>query len=55
MAARFEPSLYGALVTSILTLVSVSLYFVEKFRLGIAAAALNVAILFVLKFVLLSR
>jgi len=50
---QIEPFVIGALVTAILALVGVLFYFAEKDRLTAIAAALNVAILFVLRFTLL--
>ena len=43
----------GALVTAILALVGILLYFAEKFWLTAITAAVNVVILFVLRFALL--
>ncbi len=50
---HIEPFLIGALVTAILALVGILFYFAEKFRLAAITAALNVVILFVLRFTLL--
>jgi len=51
--AHVEPFLVGAVVTAILALVGVLLYFAEKYPLTAVVASLNVIILFVLRFTLL--
>ncbi len=48
-----QPFLIGALVTAVLALVGILLYFAEDHRLTAITAALNVLILFVLRFTLL--
>jgi hypothetical protein len=48
-----EPFVIGALATAILALVGILFYFVESYRLTAVTAALNVAILFVLRFTVL--
>jgi hypothetical protein len=49
----FEPFIIGALVTAVFALVGVLFYFNQKFSFTVIAAALNVVILFVLRFALL--
>jgi hypothetical protein len=51
--ASIEPFIIGAVVTAILVLVGVLFYFAEKYRLTTITAALNISILFVLRFTLL--
>jgi hypothetical protein len=51
--ANVEPFVVGALATAILALVGILFYFVESYRLTAITAALNVAILFVLRFTML--
>jgi hypothetical protein len=48
-----EPFVIGALVTAILTLVGILFYFAEKYGLTAITAAVNVVILFVLRFTLI--
>lgn len=48
-----QPFLIGALVTAVLALVGILFYFAEDHRLTAITAALNVLILFVLRFTLL--
>lgn len=48
-----EPFMIGALVTAILTLLGILFYFAENYRLTAIAAAVNVVMLFVLRFTLL--
>jgi len=50
---QIEPFIVGALVTAILALVGILFYFAEKHALTTVAAAVNVVILFVLRFTLL--
>ena len=50
---HIEPFVIGALVTVILALVGILFYFAEKFWLTAITAAVNVVILFVLRFALL--
>jgi hypothetical protein len=51
--AHIEPFMIGALVSALFALAGILFYFKENFRLTAAIAALNVAILFVLRFTLL--
>jgi hypothetical protein len=48
-----EPFILGALVTAVLALAGILFYFSEKHRLTTITAALNIVILFVLRFILL--
>jgi hypothetical protein len=48
-----EPFMIGALVTAILALFGILFYFAQKFLLTAIIAAVNVVILFVLRFALL--
>jgi hypothetical protein len=48
-----EPFIIGALVTAILALVGILIYFAEKFWFTSITAAVNVVILFILRFTLL--
>jgi hypothetical protein len=48
-----EPFIVGAAVTAVLALVAILFYFAEKYRLPAAISAINVVILFVLRFTLL--
>jgi hypothetical protein len=48
-----EPFMIGALVTAILALAGILFYFVQKFSLTAITSAVNVVILFVLRFTLL--
>jgi hypothetical protein len=48
-----QPFIIGALVTAILVLVGILFYFAEKFRRTAITAAVNVVLLFVLRFTLL--
>jgi hypothetical protein len=50
---RIEPFIVGATVTAILALVAILFYFTEKYRLTAISPAINVVILFVLRFTLL--
>ena len=50
---HIEPFLVGATVTAILAFVAILFYFTEKYRLTAITSAINVAILFVLRFTLL--
>ncbi len=50
---RIEPFIVGATVTAILALVAILFYFTEKYRLTAITSAINVVILFVLRFTLL--
>ena len=47
---QVEPFLMGALVTSILALASVLLYFTERYALAATASAVNVALLIAFRF-----
>jgi len=49
---RIEPFIVGATVTAILAFVAILFYFAEKYRLTGIASAINVVILFVLRFTL---
>jgi len=49
---RIEPFIVGAAVTAILAFVAILFYFAEKYRLTAIASAINVVILFVLRFTL---
>lgn len=51
--AHIEPFIIGALATAILALVGILFFFAENYRLTAVTAALNVVILFVLRFTLL--
>ncbi len=51
--AHVEPFVIGAVVTAILAFVAILFYFTEKYRLTAITSAINVAILFVLRFTLL--
>ena len=50
---HIEPFILGALVTAILALAGILFFFGEKYRLAVVTAALNIVILFVLRFTLL--
>jgi hypothetical protein len=50
---RIEPFVAGAAVTAILAFVATLFYFAEKYRLTAITSAINVVILFVLRFTLL--
>jgi hypothetical protein len=50
---RIEPFIIGAVVTAILALLAILFSFAEKYRLAVITSAINVAILFVLRFTLL--
>ncbi len=50
--AQAEPLVLGGLVAAVCTLVAVSFYFGEKFRLAVVASVITVVILLVLKFAL---
>jgi hypothetical protein len=50
---RVETFIVGATVTAILALVAILFYFAEKYRLTAITSAINVVILFVLRFTLL--
>lgn len=47
---RVEPFVLGALLTSVFELAAVLAYFAERLRLVLAIAAMNVAVLLVVKF-----
>ncbi len=49
---RVEPFIIGALVTAVLALVAILFYFAEKYQLSAITSAINVVILFVLRFTL---
>ena len=49
---HIEPFIVGAAVTAILAFVAILFYFAEKYRLTAIASAINVVILFVLRFTL---
>jgi hypothetical protein len=51
--AHVEPFMIGALVTAVLALAGILFYFAQKFLLTAITAAVNVVILFVLRFALL--
>jgi hypothetical protein len=53
LIAHIEPFILGALVTAVLAFAGILFYFGEKYRLTAVTAALNVVILFVLRFTLL--
>ncbi len=50
---HIEPFIIGATVTAILAFVAILFYFAEKYRLTAITAAINVVVLFVLRFTLL--
>jgi len=50
---HIEPFIIGATVTAILAFVAILFYFAEKYQLTAITSAINVVVLFVLRFTLL--
>lgn len=50
---RIEPFMLGALASAVFALAGILFYFGENYKTTVAAAMLNIAILFILRFTLL--